>query len=108
MKNSTKSKPKPPESLSKEAKTWWQQLVDQFEIDDAAGLMLLQQAMHAFDETVVAKAAIEKDGAVIEDRWGQKKQHPAVLNLRDARNLMLRSLKALNLDVQPGAPLGAK
>lgn len=97
---------KPPSALSTAAKCWWKQLVTEFEIDDAAGFLLLQQAMEAFDETVAARAAIEKDGAVIQDRFGQKRQHPAVLNLRDARNLMLRSLKALNLDVVPGSPLG--
>jgi hypothetical protein len=42
----------------------------------------------------------------IADRFGQQRQHPATLVLRDSRNLMLRSLKALNLDISPGNPLG--
>lgn len=97
----------PPKSLSAEAKKKWRAIVEEFEVSDAAGFLLLAEAMAAFDEVQAAKEILERDGSVITDRWGQKKQHPAALNLRDARNLMLRCLKALNLDVAPGSPLGA-
>lgn len=105
MKN---SKMKPPKELSAEAKRQWLLIVEQFDIDDAAGALLLNQAMQAFDEVLMAKQILKKDGTVITDRWGQRKQHPACLNLRDARNLMLRCLKQMNLDIVPGSPLGGK
>jgi hypothetical protein len=85
-----KKSPGPPKALSTEAKRLWRELIEEFCIDDAAGLLLLQTALESFD---------------VKDRFGQKRQHPATLVLRDSRNLMLRSLKALNLDVAPGSPL---
>jgi P27 family predicted phage terminase small subunit len=105
MKN---SKMQPPKELSTEAKRQWNAIVEQFDVDDAAGALLLNQAMQAYDEVLAAKVILKKDGSVIRDRWGQQKQHPAALNLRDARNLMLRCLKQMNLDITPGAPLGGK
>lgn len=100
MKNS-----KVPKSLSTEAKRWWKQIVEGFQIDDPAGLLLLESAMKAFDDMQRAQSIVDREGPIIRDRWGQQKQHPATLVLRDSRNLMLRSLKALNLDVAPGSPL---
>jgi phage terminase small subunit len=102
-----KSKPKPPETLSDEA-GWWKRIIETFEVDDPAGYLLLGTALEAFDDLRAAQAILEKDGPIIQDRWGQKRQHPATLVLRDSRNLMLRSLKALNLDITAGAPLGGK
>jgi P27 family predicted phage terminase small subunit len=103
-----KSKPKPPETLSDEAAGWWKRIIETFEVDDPAGYLLLGTALEAFDDLRAAQAILEKDGPIIQDRWGQKRQHPATLVLRDSRNLMLRSLKALNLDITAGAPLGGK
>lgn len=108
MKNSTYRQAKPPASLSPEARSWWKRITETFEVDDPAGLLLLENALNAFDEMTTAAALVKADGQVITDRFGQKRQHPGTLVVRDARNLMLRSLKALNLDVTPGAPLGGK
>jgi P27 family predicted phage terminase small subunit len=100
-----KKSPGPPKALSTEAKRLWRELIEEFCIDDAAGLLLLQTALESFDDMRNAQAVLAKDGAIVKDRFGQKRQHPATLVLRDSRNLMLRSLKALNLDVAPGSPL---
>jgi len=109
MKNSNAMKnpkpPKPPASLSDEAKGWWKQITEVFVVDDPAGYLLLGTALESFDDMRKAQAVLEKEGMTIKDRWGQQRQHPATLVLRDSRNLMLRSLKALNLDIVPGAPL---
>lgn len=95
----------PPERLSIEAKSLWRRLIAEFEIDDSAGKLLLENALAAFDEMRSAQAIIAQEGQVFRDRYGQPRQHPATLVVRDARNLLLRSLKALNLDVAPGSPL---
>jgi P27 family predicted phage terminase small subunit len=96
---------KPPRNLTTEAKKLWRQLVEEFEISDAAGFLLLGQTLEAYDELRAAQAILKKDGPVIKDRWGRQKQHPAALCVRDARNLLLRSLKAFNLDIAPDSPL---
>jgi P27 family predicted phage terminase small subunit len=94
-----------PKKLSPEAKRLWRSITEEFQVADSAGMLLLQTALEAFDEMRQAQKILEVDGQVIEDRFKQKKQHPAALCVRDARNLMLRSLKALNLDIQPDSPL---
>src|SRR5438093_10252305 len=100
-----KSKTKPPAAISQEAKNLWRKIISDFEVDDPAGLLLLQSALEAFDDMRKAQKIIAKDGITLKDRWGQKRQHPATLVLRDARNLMLRCLKQLNLDITSGIPL---
>ncbi|HEV3330625.1 MAG TPA: P27 family phage terminase small subunit [Bryobacteraceae bacterium] len=104
MTNSTKA----PKRLSAEAKRWWNAIVEEYEVSDSAGRLLLENALTAFDEMRKAQAIIAEEGQVVEDRFKQKRQHPATLVLRDSRNLMLRSLKQLNLDIAPGSPLGSR
>jgi len=57
-----------------------------------------------------AQALIKAEGMVISDRFGQKKQHPATIIERDAKQTLLRHWKALGLDLepilQPGRPSG--
>jgi P27 family predicted phage terminase small subunit len=101
----------PPDELSKEAKTWWRRLVDEYAIEDQAGHLLLQMALQSFDRMNEARELIAKHGAVVTDRWGQLRANPACTVERDSRAAMLAALKALNLDLeplrdQPGRPSG--
>lgn len=93
--------PKPPKHLSAEAKRWWKTIADSFEIEDDAGVLLLQTALESFDRMRQAQRVIAADGIVVLDRFQQPRQHPATLVERDAKNMMLRALKALNLDIAP-------
>ena len=95
----------PPKKLSPEAKKIWRAILNDFQVSDSAGRLLLENALQAFDEMRAGQAILEKDGPIILDRFDQKKQHPVTLVIRDARNLMLRSLKQLNLDISPDSPL---
>ena len=96
-----KSTPKPPENLSHEAKQWWRKLADEYALDDAAALLILQTALEALDRMRAAQEAITSDGEIVKDRFGQFRAHPAVTIERDARAAMLAALKALNLDLEP-------
>jgi P27 family predicted phage terminase small subunit len=100
-----------PRGLSTEAKAWWKRLAGEFQIDDDAGLLLLQTAMEAFDRMRLAQEAISDDGLTVLDRFGQRKAHPLLPAERDSRAQMLAALRALNLDVEPlhdrpGRPAG--
>lgn len=97
---------KPPDGLSPEAEAWWGRIVEEFEVEDHAGRLLLQTALEAFDEMRKTQAILAKDGFLIEDRFQQKKPHPLIPQLRDSRTAMMRALRALNLDIEP--PKGAK
>lgn len=96
-----KSTSKTPPSLSAAAKAWWIKLTAEYQLEDAAGLLLLESAMQAFDRMHQASALIAKHGAVTVDRFGQLRPNPATTIERDSRAAMLSALKALNLDLEP-------
>jgi P27 family predicted phage terminase small subunit len=93
--------PKPPRGLSTEARRWWRTIRNEYDIKDGAGLLLLQTAAEQFARMRTEEVVIDREGSTIKDRFGQPKQHPAVLNAREARSAMLRCLAALNLDLEP-------
>ena len=75
--------------------------MEEYEITDPAGNLMLQTALEAFDRMRGAQQAIADDGATIKDRFGQLRAHPMVTVERDARAAMLAALRALNLDLEP-------
>ncbi len=93
--------PKSHKTLSPEAADWWSKIIDEFSIDDVAGLLLLQTALEAFDRMRQAQEIIKTDGAAIKDRFDQIKSHPQLTVERDSRAAMIQALKALNLDIEP-------
>ena len=94
-------KPKAPSHLSDEATGWWEELAKEFDVSDPAGRLLLQTALESFDQMRRDQAVVDKEGSTVTDRWGQKKGHPLISSIRDARSQMLMALKQLNLDVVP-------
>lgn len=96
-----KTAPKVPPGLSASAAAWWKKLLIEYEIADAAGLLLLETALQAFDRMHEARALIVKHGSVTIDRFGQLRANPASTVERDSRSAMLSALKALNLDLEP-------
>lgn len=97
----TKPAPKAPQGLSRPAKTWWARLVKEYGINDAAGLMLLEQALRSFDRAEEARRLIDAEGAVVRDRFDQSRQHPACQIERDSRAAMVKTLGALGIDGGP-------
>jgi P27 family predicted phage terminase small subunit len=93
--------PKPPKALSSAAKRLWRGLVEEYDLADVAALAILTAALEAFDRAAAAKALPDADGPVVEDRWGQKKAHPAASIERDSRAAFLAAVKQLNLDIEP-------
>jgi phage terminase small subunit len=100
MKNS-KKQPKPPRNLSLPAKKRWKALFFEYSIEDAAGLQILNEYCLASMRADEARKTIDLEGAVVTDRFGQKKGHPAIATERGAVASMLACLKALNLDIEP-------
>lgn len=105
------STPKAPAHLSKEAKAWWDSIVNEYDIQDQAGRLILQTGLEAFDRMRLAQGLLKKEGMTTVDRFGQPKAHPATTVERDSRAAMLGALKQLNLDLEPlndrpGRPAG--
>jgi P27 family predicted phage terminase small subunit len=97
---------KPPKHLSEDAHAFFSQVIAEFDITDAAGLALLLTACEALDRMSAARRVIEADGEITEDRYGQKKVHPACQLERDSRNGFLAAMRALQLDIGPTLPVG--
>jgi P27 family predicted phage terminase small subunit len=89
---------KPPKNLKIEAKRLWLRMLADYEIDDAAGLALLRAGCEAFQRAQEARGLIDKEGAVIIDRFGQPKPHPACAIERDSRGQLISALRALKLE----------
>jgi phage terminase small subunit len=100
VKNS-KKEPKPPRDLSLPAKKRWKALCQEYAISDSAGLQILETYARQFQRAADAREVIGIEGAIVHDRFGQKKEHPAVATERGAIAAMLHCLKALNLDIEP-------
>lgn len=111
MKNS-QTGPKPPKTLSREARALWAVYCHEYVFDEH-GLVVLGQALESFDRLRQAQELLTAEGIVQTDRFGQKKPHPAVVIERDARASMLRALGQLHIDVEPlhdgpGRPGGSR
>jgi phage terminase small subunit len=91
----------PPKHLSRSAKQLWRDLTIEYSLDDAAGLRILRSALESLDRAEAAREAIERDGLLIRDRWGQDKVNPLCAVERDARSSFLHAMKALCLDIEP-------
>jgi P27 family predicted phage terminase small subunit len=97
---------KSPKHLASEGGEYWSQVIAEFSINDAPGLALLLTACEALDRMAEARRVIEADGAIVKDRYGQSKVHPACQLEKDSRNGFLAAMRALNLEISPTRPVG--
>lgn len=98
MKNS--ARPRPPVGYSAEARRLWRDVVEGWTLDPPA-LVVLDAACRALERVRQAQAFLKRDGLLTKDRFGQLRAHPAALIERDAKQTFLRSLRALDLDLEP-------
>ena len=92
---------KPPSHLSTAAKRLWNDILDEYAIDDPAGQIILRVALEALDRSQEARKAINKAGMTVTGRDGQVRSHPLLTVERDNRAAFLAGLKALQLDLEP-------
>lgn len=92
---------KTPRHLKIAGKTLFNEVANEYHIDDAAGLALLTTAGECLDRIRAAQKAIRAHGEVVEDRYGQVKVNPACGLEKDSRTGFLAALRALNLDIEP-------
>ena len=93
--------PAAPKDLSPTAAAWWSKLLIEYQINDSAGLMILEQALRSFDRAEEARRLIDKEGAVVLDRFKQARQHPACQIERDSRAALVKTLGCLGIDGGP-------
>lgn len=68
-------------------------------MDQSHDLERLFQACGCLNEIFEAEKIVKAEGAFIEDRFRQKKEHPAMKQIRDNKNLFCRIVRELGLDI---------
>ncbi len=88
-----------PCNLSDESKQFWKDVLNDFELE-SHHLKLLEAACRCWDRIVEAKQQAKADGAYFKDRYGQHKPHPALEVETKNRNLFMRLIRELGLDLE--------
>lgn len=97
-------KKKAPAHLSTESKRLWKSAFENYSIDDQAEMILLC-GLEARDRREQARQAIEKDGAVVLDRFQQQKPSPWVGIERDSAATLARCFRLLGFDLAAASEL---
>ena len=67
----------PPANLGPHGRSLWDRVTREYAIDDAGGIEILFQACAAADRAEELRAAIDRDGAIVQTRAGLR-DHPRV------------------------------
>jgi phage terminase small subunit len=89
--------------LSPEAKRWWGEVIDAYDLK-AHELLLLQSAAECWDRQQEARATLAKEGSFYRDRYGCPKPHPCTVVERDSRIGFARLVRELGLADDQSAP----
>jgi hypothetical protein len=101
--NLPSSIPKPPKNLGPAGATLWRSIMAEYDIPDAGGQTLLEQAAAAYDRAERLRIEIDRDGEIIRGRNGLR-EHPGLRAELAARSFVSRSLQRLGLNLEAVRP----
>lgn len=87
-----------PSDLSKNSKEWYQEIINEYELE-AHHLKILLAAAEALDRIEEARKVIKQEGSYYRDRFDQPKAHPALDVERNNKILFARLVRELGLDL---------
>jgi hypothetical protein len=90
----------PARDLAVNGRKLWDQVMAEYDIQDAGGLEMLAQACQALDRGEKLREEIDHDGAVIRVR-GTVRDHPALKHELACRAFVVRTLARLGLNFEP-------
>ena len=91
-----------PAHLREATRRWWRSVTSAWSLEEHH-VKLLTAAAESWDRLQEARERIAKDGAYLQDRFGQLRPHPALAIERDSRIAFARILRELDLDAEPPA-----
>jgi hypothetical protein len=90
----------PLRQLAKDGRQLWDAVSMEFDISDAGGREMLQEAAEALDRVQALRAAIERDGEIVQTRTGPK-EHPGLRAELAGRAFITRTLQRLGVSLEP-------
>ena len=88
---------RPPKLIGKPGRQLWRDVHELFELE-AWQIPMLVAACTALDRLTLAQEALATDGLLVEDRFGQRRAHPAAAVARDASATMRSALRELGFE----------
>jgi hypothetical protein len=95
----------PPRKLGETGLTLWATVMDEYDMQDGAGREMLLLACEALDRAQSMRSQIDADGECVRTKSGIK-DHPLLRHEAVARAFVVKTLRTLNLDVEPLRPVG--
>lgn len=92
-----------PKHLQAEGRTFWESVLNDYDLEESHHLKLLENASVCVDRIAQARRKIRKDGGFYKDRWGIPKEHPAQKSERENKILFARLVRELQLDIETPA-----
>lgn len=94
--------PTPPKHLKPRSKAFWKRLCDEYTFE-TADLERLRLVCESLDTVDAAEADVRTRGLLVPGTGGTTKANPSINIARDARQLVLRGLRELAIDIElPG------
>lgn len=97
----------PPKALGRDARRLWRAVLTEYECSPSE-LFLLESAAQAHENACAAWRTLAAEGAVIQDRYGSPKQHPAIATANQMAQLVARLLKQLGVELVDEATVKLK
>jgi hypothetical protein len=91
---------KPPSNLGPAGVDFWRSIMAEYDIDDAGGLRLLEQAALAYDRAEQLRVEIDQAGPIVRGRNGMR-EHPGLRGELAARAFICRALQRLGANLEP-------
>jgi len=92
-------KAKLPAGLKIPGQTFYRKVLEEYELPETHDLERLLMAAKCLDEIADDEKTVKNEGRFIEDRFNQKREHPASKAIRDNKTLFCRIIRELALDI---------
>ena len=102
--NLPSSIPKPPANLGDAGATLWRSIMAEYDISDAGGQALLEQAATAYDRAERLRVEIDRDGEIVRGRTGMR-EHPGLKIELASRSFVVRTLQRLGINLEVVRPV---
>jgi len=92
-------KQKTPSGLQAAGKKFYKQVLADYELTEGHDLERLFMGCRCLDEIKEAEDIVKEEGRFINDRFMQKREHPAAKSIRDNKIIFCRIIRELGLDI---------